>query len=132
VVRGIYALEPGEFRLCLGEVGKDRPAAFPERPKPGEVLILHGGPEWKADRGADKGMEKLQVLIGQVLAAHGGEGRFSKPQFTMTAKHSNEETQQYFVLPPKNFRWETTHRDRTGKRIVLLFPDSGRAATTSP
>jgi hypothetical protein len=63
--------------------------------------------------------EKLRVLINQVLAAHGGEDKLTKfTSFTMTVKHSNGETQQYFVQPPKNFRWETTHRDRTGTRIV--------------
>ena len=31
-----------------------------------------------------------------------------------------------FVQPPKNFRWETTHRDRTSKRIVILFPEGRR------
>jgi uncharacterized protein (TIGR03067 family) len=40
VIKGIYELDRGEFRLCLGEMGKDRPAAFPKQPKQGEVLIL--------------------------------------------------------------------------------------------
>jgi RNA polymerase sigma factor (sigma-70 family) len=40
VSKGIYVLDGDELRLCLG--GKDdRPAAFPAKPKPGEVLILH-------------------------------------------------------------------------------------------
>ena len=29
-----------ELRLCLGAPGKDRPAAFPQQPKPGEVLTF--------------------------------------------------------------------------------------------
>jgi RNA polymerase sigma factor (sigma-70 family) len=70
--------------------------------------------------------EKLRVLIDKVLAAHGGEDKLNKLQFTMTVKHSNGETQHYFVQPPKNFRWETTHQDRTGKRIVILFPNGRR------
>ena len=41
VIKGIYVLDEDELRLCLGEMGKDRPAAFPEKPKPGEVLVLH-------------------------------------------------------------------------------------------
>jgi RNA polymerase sigma factor (sigma-70 family) len=40
VIKGIYVLDGDELRLCLGEMGKDRPAVFPERPRPGEVLIL--------------------------------------------------------------------------------------------
>jgi uncharacterized protein (TIGR03067 family) len=40
VLKGIYELDRGECRLCLGEMGKDRPAAFPKEPKQGEVLIL--------------------------------------------------------------------------------------------
>lgn len=40
VIKGIYVFEGDELRLCLGEMGKDRPAAFPEKPKPGEVLVL--------------------------------------------------------------------------------------------
>ena len=40
VIKGIYELDRGEFRLCLGEMGKDLPAAFPKEPKQGEVLIL--------------------------------------------------------------------------------------------
>jgi RNA polymerase sigma factor (sigma-70 family) len=126
LIKGIYSLDDdGELRLCLGEMSKDRPAAFPAKPKPGEVLVLHGNPGAKAD-GADKGKDKLPVLVDQVLAAHGGEEKLAKLQFTMTVKHSNGETQHYFVQPPKNFRWETTHPDRTGKRIVILFPQGRR------
>ena len=40
VIKGIYVLDGDELRLCLGEMSTDRPAAFPEKPKPGEVLIL--------------------------------------------------------------------------------------------
>jgi RNA polymerase sigma factor (sigma-70 family) len=76
--------------------------------------------------------EKLRVLIDRVLAAHGGEDKLNKLQFTMTVKHSNGETQLYCVQPPKNFRWETAHPDRTGKGIVLLFPEGRRWWTKEP
>ena len=76
--------------------------------------------------------EKLQALIHQVLAAHGGEEKLKKLQFTMTVKHSNGETQKYFVEPPKHFRWETTHRDSKTKRIVILFPEGRRWWTQEP
>lgn len=70
--------------------------------------------------------EKLRVLIDKVLEAHGGEDKLNKLQFTMTVKYNNGATQKKFVQPPKNIRWETTHRDRTGKRIVILFPEGRR------
>jgi RNA polymerase sigma factor (sigma-70 family) len=123
VIKGIYEVDRDEIRLCLGEMGKDRPAAFPEKPKPGEVLILHRFEK----------AEKLQALIDKVLEAHGGEDKLNKlTSFTMTVKHSNLETQYYFVQPPKNFRWETTHPDRTSKRIVILFPEGRRWWTKEP
>jgi RNA polymerase sigma factor (sigma-70 family) len=264
VIKGIYELARGELRLCLGEMGKDRPAAFPDKPGPGEVLILHrslptdpknakaerkvltpeeaikqmskenvtvqfkitsveampipltgfGGPLYynyriflhdgdkfttrlahAADQIMKRGIEpvkhfngkvvrvtgrvesepgnrtfqmwvrdethievvkektetdgkkqkpsedkqprakaeKLRVLIDKVLAAHGGEDKLNKlTSFTMTVKHSNLETQRYFVQLPKNFRWETTHPDRTNKRIVILFPEGRRWWTKEP
>jgi hypothetical protein len=77
--------------------------------------------------------ENLRVLIDKVLAAHGGEDKLDKlTSFTMTVKHSNGETQHYSIQPPKNFRWETTHRDQTGKRIVILFPEGRRWWTKEP
>ncbi len=39
-IKGIYVLDGDELRLCLAQPDKDRPAAFPEKPAPGEVLIL--------------------------------------------------------------------------------------------
>src|SRR5262249_37142203 len=119
-------LKPGQLRLCLGEMGKERPAAFPVKPKPGELLVLHGGPEWQANGGAVEEEANLPRLIDQGLTAHGGGERLNKLQFTMTVKHSNAETQHYFVQPPRNLRWETTHRDTTSKRIVILFPEGRR------
>jgi RNA polymerase sigma factor (sigma-70 family) len=118
IMKGIYVLDGDELRLCLGGVNQDRPAAFPEKPGAGEVLILQRNPmgTWPPQSKE----EKLQALIDQVLAAHGGEDKLKKLQFTMTVKHSNGETQQYFVQPPMNFRWETTYRDRTGKHIGIL------------
>jgi RNA polymerase sigma factor (sigma-70 family) len=124
VIKGIYELDRGELRLCLGEMGKDRPAAFPEKSRPGEVLVLH--------RGALDAREKLRLLIDQVLAAQGGEDRLRKLQFTMAVKHSNGYINQYFVQPPKNFRWETTFPNQTGKRIVILFPEGRRWWTKEP
>jgi uncharacterized protein (TIGR03067 family) len=41
VIKGLYALDGDELWLCLAALDKDRPAAFPEKPGPGELLILH-------------------------------------------------------------------------------------------
>jgi uncharacterized protein (TIGR03067 family) len=40
IIKGLYALDGDELRLCLAALDKDRPAAFPKKPGPGEVLIL--------------------------------------------------------------------------------------------
>jgi RNA polymerase sigma factor (sigma-70 family) len=39
-IKGIYALDGDELRISLGDVGKDRPAAFAKKPGPGELLIF--------------------------------------------------------------------------------------------
>src|SRR4029077_17070479 len=96
-----------------------------------EFLILRGGDPAAWHRKAAK-EKKLHELIDQVLEAHGGEEKLKKLEFTMTVKHANGETQRYFVQPPKNFRWETTHPDRTGTRIVILFPEGRRWWSKEP
>jgi RNA polymerase sigma factor (sigma-70 family) len=132
VIKGIYELDRGEFRLCLGDMGKDRPAAFPVKPKQGEVLILHRGVEPKVNDSALAKAEKLRVLIDKVLAAHGAEDKLKKLQFTMTVRHSNGYINQFFVQPPKNFRWETTFPNQTAKWIVIHFPGTRRWWTKEP
>jgi RNA polymerase sigma factor (sigma-70 family) len=67
--------------------------------------------------------ERLRVLIGKVLEAHGGEDKLNNLQFTMTVKVDNGTTDQYFVQPPKGFRWESQHRDSTTRRICILLPN---------
>jgi len=130
-IEGIYAFDGDELRICLAALGKDRPTEFASKPGAAELLILQrAAPKGQQDKPAPKNdakqvtkEEKLRRLIDNVLTAHGGADKLSKLQFTMTVKHSNGETQHYFVQPPKNFRWETTHPDRTSKRIVILFPE---------
>jgi RNA polymerase sigma factor (sigma-70 family) len=93
--------------------------------------VKEAQPASRKDRKSEKKQpmtkeEKLRVLIDKVLAAHGGEDKLNKPQFTMTVKHSNGETQHYFVQPPKNFRWETQYsppRDAATRRVCILFPN---------
>jgi len=65
VIKGIYVLDGGELRLCLGEIGKDRPAAFPENRKLGEVLVLR-----RASSGAVP-----PAATGTVPPAANGAGR---------------------------------------------------------
>jgi RNA polymerase sigma factor (sigma-70 family) len=77
--------------------------------------------------------DRLRLLIDNVLTAHGEEEKLNNlHSFWMTVKHSNGETQRYFVQTPKKLRWETTHRDRTGKRIVILFPEGRRWWSKEP
>jgi RNA polymerase sigma factor (sigma-70 family) len=107
------------------------PAAEP--PKARQEPISYTNDQTRSEeKQAEVQEEPLGALIANVLAAHGGEDKLNKLQFTMTVKHSNGETQHYFVRPPKNFRWETTHPDRTGKRIVILFPEGRRWWTKEP
>jgi RNA polymerase sigma factor (sigma-70 family) len=40
VIEGIYSLQGDELKLCLPTTGKQRPAAFPQKPGPGEVIVL--------------------------------------------------------------------------------------------
>jgi RNA polymerase sigma factor (sigma-70 family) len=137
---------PAEVARLIGQLGDDdfdlREAATARLKAVGEPALpalrkalASDDPEVRRRAGriiADLKEEKLRALIDRVLAAHGGEDRLGKLQFTMTVKHSNGETQHYFVQPPRNLRWETTHRDRKGKRIVILFPERRRWWTKEP
>lgn len=58
VIKGIYAFtDDNELRLCLGELGKDRPTEFAGKPGQSEFLILHGGDPEAWQRKVEK--EKL-------------------------------------------------------------------------
>jgi RNA polymerase sigma factor (sigma-70 family) len=131
VIKGIYELNGDELRVCLG-LGKDRPTAFAGNPKPGELLVLRGPPHLKVNNGALTKAEKLRMLIDNVLAAHGGEDKLNKLQFTMTVKVDNGITDDYFVQPPKHFRWESQHRDSTTRQICILLPHGREFWTKDP
>ena len=70
VIKGIYVLDGDELRLCLGEMSTDRPAAFPEKPKPGEVLILQ-----RASSGASPPKAKENPPANTDLERMAGRGR---------------------------------------------------------
>jgi RNA polymerase sigma factor (sigma-70 family) len=100
-------------------------APAPKAPAEGPALSIKEKAITREDR--------LRALIDDVLAAHGGAEKLNNlHSFWMTVKHSNGETQRYFVDGPRKFRWETTHRDHTSKRIVILFPEGRRWWTKEP
>jgi RNA polymerase sigma factor (sigma-70 family) len=104
---------------------KEESLAFKKDEKPGE------------EKQAMTKEEKLRVLIDKVLAAHGGEDKLNKLQFTMTVKHSNGITVQYFIQPPDHFRSEEQQPGEATKLVTILFhnhesdlpgvPQNGRA-----
>jgi hypothetical protein len=122
----VVAALAGAAGLLYQTQAADQPKAKAEKP-----AAKKGQKEGEEKQPMTK-EEKLRVLIDKVLAAHGGEDRLNKIQFTMTVKHSNGYTNRYFVQPPKNFRWEQQHRDQTGKMIVILFPEGRRWWTKEP
>jgi hypothetical protein len=100
IIKGIYMLDGDELRLCLGEANKDRPAAFPEKPKPGEVLILQRqkpGAEQPKEKDAQtdpnvltpeeaikqmpKGNVTVQFKVAKVEAMHNPGTGFGGPSY---------------------------------------------------
>jgi RNA polymerase sigma factor (sigma-70 family) len=79
VINAIYVLDGDELRLCLGEMSKDRPAAFPENPKPGEVLILQratsGATPPKAKGGPPVAKKDQEDEKGRPMTKGGGSIR---------------------------------------------------------
>jgi hypothetical protein len=58
-----------------------------------------------------------------VLAAHGGEDKLNKLQFTMTVKQNNGTTVEYFIDPPDHYRAESQQRGEATKQIDILQQD---------
>jgi uncharacterized protein (TIGR03067 family) len=130
LIKGIYAFadDDTELRLCLGEMGKDRPTAFAGKPGESEFLILRGGDPAAWHRKAAK-EEKLRVLIDKVLAAHGGEEKLNKLKFTEKVKQTQDDnltTIEYFVQPPDRFRAELQRKGDATKQIHILEDGIGR------
>jgi RNA polymerase sigma factor (sigma-70 family) len=65
-IKGIYVLDGDELRLCLGARGQGRPQAFPEKPGPGEVLILQ-----RATSGASPSKSKAEQPRQNRSRTHG-------------------------------------------------------------
>jgi len=94
-----------------------------EPPKTKEVQVAFKNDQNQSEEKQARVKEDpLGALIAKVLAAHGGEDKLNKLQFTMTVKHSNGETIQYFVQPPKHSRLETQRRGSMTKEICILLP----------
>jgi hypothetical protein len=81
--------------------------------------IRSGKGEEKQPKGKE---DKLRVLIDKVLAGHGGEDKLNKlKSFTMTVKHSNGTTVQYFVQLPDRYRAEYQLNGSKTKEIFILL-----------
>jgi RNA polymerase sigma factor (sigma-70 family) len=113
-IAGVYyrtlAAEQQDQRVSNVKQVRANPPAHP-RPQPAKTDDVKAG----------DGKEKLQVLIDKVLQAHGGEQKLNKLQFTMTVKHSNGATVQYFIQPPDHFRSEEQQRGEPTKLVTILF-----------
>jgi RNA polymerase sigma factor (sigma-70 family) len=114
VVLGIAALA-GAAGLIYPTQAAEQPKAKKEQPAPRKDQ------KPKEEKQPMTKEEKLRVLIDRVLEAHGGEDRLNKLQFTLTVKHSNGATVQYFIQPPDHFRSEEQQRGEATKLVTILF-----------
>jgi uncharacterized protein (TIGR03067 family) len=119
VMKGIYTLDDSELRLCLGEIGKDRPAAFPEKPKPGEVLILHRKTPDGAKPKAKENQPDQKPLAQKVLT----------PEEAIKLRSTEKVTVQFKVAAVE----DKTPPLGEGLGIpIMLLKDGGSFAVTLP
>jgi RNA polymerase sigma factor (sigma-70 family) len=102
IIKGIYALDGDELRLCLGGLDKDRPAAFPKKAGPGEVLVLQrqkpGGEQPKAKEEPAVAAKKEEKPL------HFVEKPDMKAQFPwLPHKVEGEVTEEYIYVSSKAF-----------------------------
>ncbi|HLW63960.1 MAG TPA: TIGR03067 domain-containing protein, partial [Gemmataceae bacterium] len=101
VIKGIYALEDGELRLCLGTLGKDRPAAFPDKPKPGEVLVLQRGLGATPPKAEPPAKTVRERMVGNWFIMNEDSGRkgemwvIDEDSIVMHAKETSPITRHY-------------------------------------
>jgi uncharacterized protein (TIGR03067 family) len=123
VIKGIYELDRGEFRLCLGEMGKDRPAAFPKEPKQGEVLIL----QREAPDGASPKAKDAQPQR-KVLTPEEAIKQIPKENVTVQFKVASvERTAPYFGYPSTFYICLKDGGKFTARLIVNEFTNIGDA-----
>lgn len=99
--KGIYVLDGDELRVCLASLGKDRPAAFPEKPKPGVVLVLHRDreksgveqPKAKGEAPAAKKVLTPEEAIKQMPKEN------VTVQFKVASVETNANYRGYFIRP---------------------------------
>jgi RNA polymerase sigma factor (sigma-70 family) len=112
IIKGIYVLDDDELRLCLGDQGKDRPAAFPKKPGPGEVLILHRQKPGEQKPGAlpvDAARPAEDAVGGRAariaLAAHADAAKLGKlARFDFQARVRNGPTALAGGVTPEQLR----------------------------
>jgi RNA polymerase sigma factor (sigma-70 family) len=125
VIKGIYLLDGDELRLCLGALGKDRPAAFPKKPGPGEVLILQ---RQRPDAGQPKAKEEQPAVKTEpkVLTP---EEPIKQKQEKVTVKFKVTSAQT-FLIAKSNVVGKS--EGISGSRLVLKDGDSFSVQIVAP
>ena len=114
IIKGIYVLDGDELRLCLASVGKDRPTAFPEKPKPGEVLVLQRATAGASPPKAKDGQPEQKVLTPEEVIRQ-------RPKEKVTVEFKVTAVQDMSTMPGTGFGQNyilLKHDGRFGVRLV--------------
>jgi RNA polymerase sigma factor (sigma-70 family) len=91
-IKGIYVLDGDELRLCLGARGQGRPEAFPEKPGPGEILILQrasSGATPPKGKGKPPAKTDQELMIGDWVITNADSKYKTDMTWTITKDHIN-------------------------------------------